>query len=70
MGCGCRGGSRPSTRQALGPMSTRNNTARLRAVEKASNNEQVQSIFGMTKQQRDAERKKRIQAIIAKRKGQ
>lgn len=72
MGCGCRGGGRP--RPSIGPSSNNNNNnilnaRKLRLAERASNSANP-NITGMSKEQRDTERKKRIQAIIAKRSGQ
>lgn len=75
MGCGCgRGGRRPVSRPTIGPLSrtstsTNNSSQRLRATSKPTV-DVAQTATGMTKQQRDAERKKRIQAIIAKKSGQ
>lgn len=73
MGCGCgRGGRRQVSRPTIGPLSrtsTNNSSQRLRATSKPVV-DVSQTATGMTKQQRDAERKKRIQAIIAKKSGQ
>jgi hypothetical protein len=73
MGCGCRGGGpRRVNRPAAGPAPVSqniNNAARLRALENSSSRSDG-NVTGLSKEQRDAERKKRIQAIIAKRSGQ
>lgn len=74
MGCGCRGGGRPRP-AALGPSNNNNNNnnnvsnaRKLRLTERP--NSANPNVTGMTKEQRDTERKKRIQAIIVKRSGQ
>lgn len=65
MGCGCNKSRRP-TRQTIVPQSN----IRARQITNNNNNNariQAQSVEGMSKEQRDAERKKRIQLIISKR---
>lgn len=72
MACGCRG-NRKNTRRVVTPASratrpAENNTRQIRALER--NKIERTDATGMTKQQRDEERKRRIQLIIAKRSGQ
>lgn len=66
MGCGCNKSRRP-TRQTIVPQSS----IRARQIINNNNNSndriQAQSVESMSKEQRDAERKKRIQLIISKR---
>jgi hypothetical protein len=70
MGCGCGGRGQRRTSRPIGPAVAGNgnvpNAAKLRSLEKP-NQDQVLNATGMTKEQRDEERKKRIQAIISKR---
>lgn len=69
MGCGCRGKAKRNTRRTMAPSSKPATNVRLRAASE-TNKADNSIISGMTKQQRDAERKRRIQMIIAKRSGQ
>jgi hypothetical protein len=64
MGCGCNKSRRP-TRKTIVPQSS----IRARQIINDNNNDriQAQSVESMSKEQRDAERKKRIQLIISKR---
>ncbi len=68
MGCGCRGGGKRNNRRTSAPVSRPATNVRLRAAETNKSDNSI--ISGMTKQQRDAERKRRIQQIIARRSGQ
>jgi len=72
MGCGCRGGGGGRrSRQALGPISSRS-TNRTIANQSTRNQISIQAqgevkVNGMTKTQRDEERKKRVQSILKQR---
>lgn len=65
MGCGCNKNRRKPTVRTVGPASTVR-TSNSNANVEASLNDLRAKTTGMTKEQRDAERKKRIQAIINK----
>jgi len=71
MGCGCRGGGggRRPARQALGPISTRtvSNQSTRNNISIQSQSQGEVKINGMTKAQREEERKKRVQNILKKR---
>lgn len=67
MGCGCnKGRKRPSVR-TVGPNSTRRTTNISTNIQAQSSRDIQQNTKGMTKEQRDEERRKRIQAISKKR---
>lgn len=65
MGCGCNKNRRKPTVRTIGPAATVRKSNSNPNVE-ASLNDIRLNATGMTKEQRDAERKKRIQAIINK----
>ena len=66
MGCGCRGGGRRSPVRTITPQATtRISPNRIRQAE-ATMREMSTKITGLSKEQRDAERKRRIQSIIKK----
>lgn len=73
MGCGCNKNRRRSSVRTVGPAASNRSVTR-----PANTNIQAQSalndiqakVTGMSKEQRDEERKKRIQAIINKKKFQ
>lgn len=74
MGCGCRGGGggRRASRQALGPISSRSTTNRTVSNQSTRNQISIQAqgevkINGMTRTQREEERKRRVQNILKQR---
>lgn len=69
MGCGCgRGGKRPTTRTVV-PSSARNTPSKkiVSDQQKESTINQIRAnASGMTKEQRETERKRRIQALLVR----
>lgn len=71
MGCGCNKNKRRSSVRTVGPASTARGVTRPTNIQaQAALNDIQARTTGMTKEQRDEERKKRIQAIINKKKFQ
>lgn len=72
MGCGCNKNRRRSSVRTVGPASNRSvsRPANTNIQAQSALNEIQAKVTGMSKEQRDEERKKRIQAIIAKKKFQ
>lgn len=68
MGCGCNKGRRRPSVRTVGPNSTRRTTTNTSTNIQAQSSKDIQqNTKGMTKEQRDEERRKRIQAISKKR---
>lgn len=66
MGCGCNN-RRRNTRTTVTPANiARNNTA----AKEAAMNQLREKASGMTKEQRDVERRRRIQALLVKKNSQ
>lgn len=66
MGCGCRG-SKKSPVRTITPQVTTNRTSQSRIRQAEVTIQEINSkITGLSKEQRDAERKRRIQLIMRK----
>jgi len=70
MGCGCRGGGgrRSPVRTVTNPTTNIANAARLRQAQVQNSIKEMNvKISGLSKEQKDAERKRRVQLIMKKR---
>jgi hypothetical protein len=71
MGCGCNKNKRRSSVRTVGPAASARAVNRPSDIQAQATLNEIQTrTTGMTKEQRDEERKKRIQAIINKKKFQ